>query len=37
MKLIDKDAVLAEIESLLDKGKHHDEYDCAYRDGVLPA
>lgn len=30
---IDKDAVLAEIESLLDKGKYHDEYDCAYRDG----
>jgi hypothetical protein len=33
MKLIDKDAVLAEIESLLDKGKYHEEYDCAYRDG----
>ena len=31
--LIDKDAVLAEIESLLDKGKYHEEYDCAYRDG----
>ena len=31
--LIDKDAVLAEIESLLDKGKYHDVYDCAYRDG----
>ena len=31
--LIDKDAILAEIESLLDKGKYHDEYDCAYRDG----
>ena len=33
MKLIDKDALLAEIESLLDKGKYHEEYDCAYRDG----
>ena len=33
MKLIDKDAILAEIESLLDKGKYHEEYDCAYRDG----
>lgn len=33
MKLIDKDAVLAEIENLLDKGKYHEEYDCAYRDG----
>lgn len=31
--LIDKDAILAEIESLLDKGKYHEEYDCAYRDG----
>ena len=30
---IDKDAILAEIESLLDKGKYHEEYDCAYRDG----
>lgn len=33
MKLIVKDAVLAEIENLLDKGKYHEEYDCAYRDG----
>lgn len=33
MKLIPKDAVMAEIESLLDKGKYHEEYDCAYRDG----
>lgn len=33
MKLIDKDAVVAEIENLLDKGKYHEEYDCAYRDG----
>ena len=31
--LIDKDTILAEIESLLDKGKYHEEYDCAYRDG----
>lgn len=28
-----KSVVLAEIESLLDKGKYHEEYDCAYRDG----
>lgn len=33
MKLIDKDAVLAEIEKLLDKGKYHDDYDCVFRDG----
>ena len=33
MELIDKDALVAEIESLLDKGKYHEEYDCAYRDG----
>lgn len=33
MKLIPKDAVMAEIERLLDKGKYHEEYDCAYRDG----
>ncbi len=33
MKLIDKDAVLAEIERLLDKGKYHDNYDCVFRDG----
>lgn len=32
-KYIDKDALLAEIENLLDKGKYHDDYDCAYRDG----
>ena len=30
---IDKDALVAEIEKLLDKGKYHEEYDCAYRDG----
>lgn len=33
MKLIDKDALVAEIENLLDKGKYLEEYDCAYRDG----
>jgi hypothetical protein len=33
MKLIDKDAVLAEIEKLVDKGKYCEEHDCAYRDG----
>ena len=31
--LIDKSALEAEIENLLDKGKYHEEYDCAYRDG----
>lgn len=30
---IPKAAVVAEIENLLDKSKHHEEYDCAYRDG----
>ena len=30
---IPKSAVVAEIESLLDKGRYHEEYDCAYRDG----
>lgn len=24
---------MSELESLLDKGKYHEEYDCAYRDG----
>ena len=33
MKLLDKAAVVAEIENLLDKGRYHEEYDCAYRDG----
>lgn len=33
MELIDKDALVAEIEKLVDKGKYHEEYDCAYRDG----
>ena len=32
-KYIPLDAVLAQIESLLDKGRYHEEYDCAYRDG----
>ena len=30
---IDKDALVAEMESLLDKGRYHEEYDCAYHDG----
>lgn len=30
---IPKSTVMAEIDSLLDKGKYHEEYDCAYRDG----
>lgn len=30
---IDKDALMEEIERLIDKGKYHEEYDCAYRDG----
>ena len=30
---IPKSALVAEIESLLDKGRYHEEYDCAYRDG----
>ena len=25
--------IRAEIERLKDKGKYHEEYDCAYRDG----
>lgn len=33
MELIDKSALIAEIENLLDKGKYHDDYDCAFRDG----
>lgn len=33
IQYIPKDALLAEIENLLDKGKYHDDYDCAYRDG----
>ena len=33
MKLIDEDALVAEIEKLVDKGKYHEEFDCAYRDG----
>ena len=30
---ISKADVVVEIENLLDKGKHHDAYQCAYRDG----
>lgn len=30
---IPKSALVAEIEKLVDKGKYHEEYDCAYRDG----
>ena len=30
---ISKSALLAEIDNLLDKGKYHDNYDCAFRDG----
>jgi len=30
---ISKSALLAEIDNLLDKGKYHDDYDCAFRDG----
>ena len=30
---ISKDALVAEIEKLVDKGKYHDDYDCAFRDG----
>lgn len=30
---ISKDAAIAEIDKLVDKGKYHEEYDCAYRDG----
>ena len=30
---IPKSALVAEIEKLVDKGKYHEEFDCAYRDG----
>ena len=30
---IPKSALVAEIERLVDKGKYHEEFDCAYRDG----
>ena len=30
---ISKSALAAEIDNLLDKGRYHEEYDCAYRDG----
>ena len=32
-ELIYKSDLIAEIERLIDKGKYHEEYDCAYRDG----
>ena len=32
-RYIELDALVAEIENLLDKGKYHDDYDCAFRDG----
>ena len=33
MNLIDKDVLLDEIEKLVDKGKYHEDFDLAYRDG----
>ena len=33
MRLIDKSALMAEIDNLIDKGKHHDNYQIAFRDG----
>ena len=33
MKLIDKDALVAEIESLTDNSKYCDAYECGFRDG----
>ena len=30
---IDKSALVAEIDNLLDKGKYHGDYDCVFRDG----
>ena len=33
MELIDKAVVMSCIEDLLDKGRYHEEYECAYRDG----
>lgn len=30
---IDKDTLVAELEKLIDKGKYHDNYECAFRDG----
>lgn len=32
-QLIDKSALVTEIEKLLDKGKYHNDYDCGFRDG----
>ena len=33
VQYINKSALVAEIERLVDKGRYHEEYDCAYRDG----
>ena len=33
MKLIDKDALVAHLATLLDKKKYSDEYEVAFRDG----
>lgn len=30
---IPKSSLVEEIENLVDKGKHHDYYQCAFRDG----
>ena len=30
---INKDALIAEIEKLIDEGKYHEGYDCGFRDG----
>ena len=30
---IDKDTVLEKINSLLDKGRYNEKYDCGYHDG----
>ena len=32
-QFINKADLLAEIDKLIDKGKYHEEYDCAHRDG----
>ena len=34
MVYIDKSALVAEIDKLVDKGKYNEMYDCAYRDGI---
>lgn len=33
MELINKDALVSEIEKLVDKDKYYETYDCAFRDG----